>query len=106
LESYGYYFYNSGLYFMVMEHEIESGLDRDRIEELSVEVMRPIQRNYRIGPISRDRVYEALNALAFAAATVVEGCDRAHSEAHDFFMRAYEMQRHDLRKHPPNPEKN
>ena len=91
---------------MAMEHEIESGLDRVRIEELSIEVMRPIQRNYRIGPMSRDRVYEALNALAFAVASVVEGCDRVHDEAHDFFMRAYAMQRNDLRKHVGAAEKN
>jgi hypothetical protein len=62
---------------MDMEHEIASGLDRDRIEELSAEVLRPIRRNYYIGPISRYRVYEALNALAFAVATVVEGSDGA-----------------------------
>jgi hypothetical protein len=91
---------------MDMEHEVKSGLDRDRIEELSVEVMRPIQRNYRIGPMSRDRVYEALNALAFAVASVVEGCDRVHNEAHDFFMLVYTKQRHDLREHLGAAEKN
>jgi hypothetical protein len=87
---------------MDMEHEIKSGLDRDRIEELSVEVMRPIQRNYRIGPISRDRVYEALNALAFAVATVVQGAEgKANGEARDFFNRALNMQMVDLERNPP-----
>ena len=89
---------------MAMDYEIGSGLDRNRIEALSVALLEHIRANYKAGPISRDRVYEALNALAFCVATVVEGSDGVHGEAHDFFMRAYAMQCNDLGQNPP-PQK-
>jgi hypothetical protein len=57
-------------------------------------VLKPIHENYYRGPVSRDRVYEALNALALAVATVVQGAQP--EEAHDFFMRAYSMQSSDI----------
>jgi hypothetical protein len=77
----------------------KNGLDRQRIEALSIAVLKPIQANYHRGPVSRDRVYEALNALAFAVATVVQGAQP--NEAHDFFMRAYAMQSSDISNNPP-----
>jgi hypothetical protein len=86
---------------MGLDHQIDSGLDRNRIEALSCDLLEHIRANYKAGPISRDRVYEALNALAFCVATVVEGSDGAQGEAHDFFRRAYAMQCADLREHPP-----
>lgn len=77
----------------------KNGLDRKRIEDLSIAVLKPIQANYHRGPVNRDRVYEALNALAFGVATVVQGAQP--DEAHDFFMRAYFMQSSDLSNNPP-----
>jgi len=67
--------------------EIE-GLNRDRIEKLMVEILLPIRSNYKNGPISRDRCFEALNALAGAAALVITGCDGQNGEALDFFEKA------------------
>lgn len=34
-----------------------------------------IRANYQRGPVSRDRVYEALNALAYSAAVTIRGAD-------------------------------
>jgi hypothetical protein len=79
----------------------DSGLDRDRIEALSVALLEHIRANYKAGPISRDRVYEALNALAFCVATVLQGADGANSEAYDFFNRALAMQMAELERNPP-----
>jgi predicted secreted protein len=96
-----YYFYDDGLYFMDMEHEVNSGLDHDRIEALTCNLLEHIRDNYRLGPISRNRVYEALNALAFCVATVVQGSEgKANGEARDFFNRALSMQLADLEKNP------
>jgi hypothetical protein len=52
---------------------IEPLPDEERVKELAKAIMLPIRDNYRRGPIHRDRVYEALNALAFAVALVLEG---------------------------------
>jgi hypothetical protein len=65
-------------------------LDRERIENLLLAIMLEIKSNYEVGPISRDRVFEALNALAAAAALVIQGCDDA--EAREFFEKAFEQQ--------------
>ena len=54
----------------------ESGLDQERIEELARQMLILIRQNYIKGPVSRDRVYEALNALAFCTAVTVRGADR------------------------------
>lgn len=70
---------------------MNTGLDRDRIEALSCALLEHIRKNYMQGPISRDRVYEALNALAFCVGTVVSGT-RHPEEAKDFFDRALNMQ--------------
>jgi hypothetical protein len=75
-------------------------LDRGRIEKLSVDLMEHIRENYWKGPISRDRVYEALNALAFCKAVVVQGTGDP-KEAQSFFDRALAMQSLDLEQHPP-----
>ena len=53
----------------------ESGLDRERIEELTTQILILLRQNYVRGPISRDRVYEALNALAYCTAVTVRGTD-------------------------------
>ena len=51
----------------------EPSLDQERIEELAKQVLILIRENYQRGPISRDRVYEVLNALAFCTAVTVRG---------------------------------
>lgn len=67
-------------------------LDRQRVEEVCTEILRVIQANYLRGPISRDRVLEALNALAIATAFVIKGADDANGEARRFFAKALEQQ--------------
>jgi len=70
-------------------NEPDFGLDRDRIERLAGEILIAIRANYIKGPISRDRVYEALNALAFSAANVING---SHDpEALEFFFKAINL---------------
>lgn len=48
-------------------------LDRDRCEQLAEEILKPVRAHYAAEPISPDRVWEVLNALAFAAASVIVG---------------------------------
>ena len=64
----------------------ESGLDEKRIDELARQMLILMRENYLRGPVSRDRVYEALNALAFCTAVTVRGTDPA--EALDWFSDA------------------
>jgi hypothetical protein len=64
----------------------QTALDEQRIEELAKAIMLALRTNYLAGPVSRDRVYEALNALAFATATLLAGA--ADSEAEEFFAQA------------------
>jgi hypothetical protein len=74
-------------------------LDRNRIEALAADLMAPIKENYQLGPISRDRAYEALNALAIAAAVVIMGCDGPQGDAHLWFQTTLEKQ---LNEWPPS----
>jgi hypothetical protein len=80
-------------------------VDRDRVERITKQIMPPIIENYRAGPSSRDRVWEALNALAFAAATVIAGTgDRdGRRAARAFFDRALSQNVSDLTRNPPAP---
>jgi hypothetical protein len=64
----------------------ETNLDEKRIEALAEELLMAIRKNYLRGPVSRDRVYESLNALAFAVALVVRGADK--DEALEWFSKA------------------
>ena len=64
-------------------------LDRDRIERLTGQILVAVRENYVQGPLCRDRVYEALNALAFSAAWVIRGCH--DPEALEFFSKALNM---------------
>lgn len=63
---------------------------RERTEELAKGIMAPIIENYRRGPVGRDRAYEALNALAVAAGTVLAGCH--DPEAEEWFQTAVTQQ--------------
>ena len=67
-------------------------LDQKRITALTGEILAPIRANYLAGPISPDRAFEALNALAVAASVVIKGCDGAGGNAHDFFTLALDNQ--------------
>jgi len=53
-----------------------------------------VNNNFKRGPVSRDRVYEALNALAITAAIVIKGCGDApaNDEAHKWFELALGQQ--------------
>ena len=67
-------------------------LDEDRITELVVAILEPIRDNYKRGPISRDRAYEALNALAAAVSLVIKGADGRDGEAQEFFNKSLNLQ--------------
>jgi hypothetical protein len=71
------------------ENEPDFGLDRDRIERLAGEILIAIRTNFVKGPISRDRVYEALGALAFSTGQVINGAD--DPEALEFFSQALNL---------------
>jgi hypothetical protein len=65
-----------------------SQLDRERIEGLLEPILIAIRDNYQRGPVSRDRCFEALNALATATAIVIHGSDGPGGEAAEFFGKA------------------
>jgi hypothetical protein len=69
----------------------ETQLDRDRIERLTEPILIAIRDNYERGPMSRDRCFEALNALAAATAIVIHGSDGPGGEAHAFFEKAFKQ---------------
>lgn len=77
----------------------EPTLDRGRIEVLLVRILEPIQQNYRAGPISPERVLEALNALAAASALVIRGAEEnshgADTRPEEFFLLALDRHLHD-----------
>jgi hypothetical protein len=53
----------------------DTTLDPERVSEILRPIMEAVRTNYLHGPISRDRVFESLNALAMAVSLIVEGCD-------------------------------
>lgn len=80
-------------------------IDRERVEAMTATIMASIRENYVRGPHSRDRVFEALNALSFAAATVIAGTgDMAgRIQATVFFGNALAMNVAELVRDPPGP---
>lgn len=66
-------------------------LDRERIAQLSIRIMQAVRNNYIRGPQSRDRVFEALNALVIVTCTVIKGCDE-DTKAVWFFQQAMTQQ--------------
>lgn len=78
-------------------------LDEERITELARLMMEIIRANYIRGPLARDRVFEALNALAFCAAVAIAGTGDRQSrrEARAFLDAAVTRQIRDLVLHPP-----
>ena len=68
--------------------ETNPTLDRERIERLMAEILKPIRANYLRGPIHPERVLEALNALAAAACLLIHGAEGPGGEAERFFLPA------------------
>jgi hypothetical protein len=66
-------------------------LDDERIELLARRFLDIVRSNYVQGPTGRDRVFEALNALAIAVAFVMAGTD-GDDAAQEFFNTALENQ--------------
>lgn len=71
---------------------ILSELDERRIEQLCKVFMGAINEHYVMGPATRERCLEVLNALAVSAAIVLNGCDGPHGNARKFFDEAFENQ--------------
>ena len=72
-----------------------ASLNEARIKELLTAILLPIRANYQAGPISRDRCFEALNALAAATALVIAGAAKSdptagEAQAKNFFLGALE----------------
>lgn len=61
-------------------------MDEERVRKLVGALLLPIRANYVHGPLHPDRVLEALNALAIAAAVTTAGADE---EALKFFLDAF-----------------
>jgi hypothetical protein len=78
-------------YCHLFEEQGAPELDRARIEEITKSILLVIRENYVRGPTSRDRCFEALNALAASAALVIEGSDGSGGKAHEFFTKAIEQ---------------
>lgn len=74
-----------------------SEIDRGRVEWIAAAAMRAVVANYRRGPASRDRIWEALNAIAMIAVTVISAIedDAAVAQAREFFDRAVNANLHD-----------
>jgi hypothetical protein len=62
-------------------------VDRTRVEKLAVEILQAVRREMAEPPFTRDNVFIPLNALAFAAATIIAGV-RNDPVARDFFAKA------------------
>jgi hypothetical protein len=77
-------------------------IDRERVAAMAGAMMVAICDNYARGPTSRERVFEALNALAFCAAITVAGCGD-DTEPLEFFSDAVNRQLALIRDNPPGP---
>jgi len=69
----------------------EAGLRKARVEELAFEIGILVREHLRRGPHRRETVYEALNALAIHAATILAGADQ-DTEAMQFFINSLNEQ--------------
>ena len=58
----------------------DEDIDRARVEALSAALWQSIARHYRDGPPSQERVFEALNAIAFVVAPIVIGAGSNRDE--------------------------
>lgn len=80
---------------------MEEELDRARVEAIAKLMMEAIVANFQRGPHSRDRVFEALNACAYAVATVIAGTGDGRRAARKFFLNAMAQNESDLASNPP-----
>jgi hypothetical protein len=65
-------------------------LDVDRVQKLIRKLLEPVKRDMEKGPVNRERVFEALNALAVVTACVLNatGEDSVDETAGEFFRAA------------------
>jgi hypothetical protein len=75
-------------------------INRDRMQALAAQLMRSTRDHLRSGPIGKDRVFEALNALAAVTALVISGVDELGDgdTAEQFFQDALSRQREHSRR--------
>ena len=68
-------------------------IDQDKMEKLAFRLMGVLRDHYREEMISRDRVYEIMNALAFVLAVVIlpAGDENDKTQALDWFLEAFEL---------------
>ena len=66
---------------------------RERTQSVATEILKVMRENLKRGPADRDRCLENLNALAFAAAFQIKGCNNDPT-ALEFFTKAFEMELH------------
>jgi hypothetical protein len=81
----------------VAAEDMSDDLDEERIKGLSDVLLLKLKDNYEKGPPGRVRVYESLNALAIAAATVLAGTGFDHN-AVAFFEAATKNQLMEINK--------
>jgi hypothetical protein len=67
-------------------------LNEKRVDDLALPMLQAIKANYVRGPVSRERAFEALNALAIATAFVIAGCQADGDAAMEFFLKALSQQ--------------
>lgn len=79
------------------------GVDQERAQQLAKKIMEQVRDHYQVGPLSRARVYEVLNALAMATAITVHGTDDQEF-AIDLFNTAFGMNLKLYQENFPNAE--
>jgi hypothetical protein len=79
-------------------------MDAERIKPILRVTMEAIKANYAAGPHDRDRIFEALNALAMATAIIITGTDDRDGriETRLFFDRALNENVSEFVRHPPD----
>jgi len=60
-------------------------LQQERVRPLATHILDAVVAHFRAGPVGHDRVLEVLNALAFAAASVLANTGPERVKALEFF---------------------
>lgn len=63
----------------------EDELQGSRVERIAAAILEAVLDNYKQGPLTRHRTYEALNACAGAVAQIIVGCGAENGIARSFF---------------------
>lgn len=81
-------------------------LDHDRVTGIAKPMLIAIRDNYLAGPNHRDRLFEALNALAYCAATIIAGTQDRDGRriTREFLDKAVTQNVDDLMRNPPARE--